>query len=86
MNADGSNARPLTNSHGSNESPTWSPDSRHVMFMSTRSGQAQLWVITPETMELRQVPRINMRSEGPAWGPRYDRRTTWAIPITQDRH
>lgn len=70
MDADGGNPRRLTDSHGSNESPTWSPDSRHIMFMSTRAGRAQLWAVTLATDEKRRVPNLNLRCEGPSWGPR----------------
>ncbi len=70
MDANGANPRRLTDSQGSNESPTWSPDSRHIMFMSTRAGQAQLWAVTLATDEKRRVPNLNLRCEGPSWGPR----------------
>ena len=36
------NAIRLTNSSGSNESPSWSSDSRHLMFQSTRQGKPEL--------------------------------------------
>ena len=65
MGADGSNPVQLTTS-GTNESPSWSPDSRHVIF--ARSGV--LWTVNTQTLEQRQVPRLNLRCEGPSWGPR----------------
>lgn len=70
MNADGSEPRRLTNSQGSNESPSWSPDSRHLIYFSTRNNEKALYNYTLQTGEERKVPRINMSSEGPAWGPR----------------
>lgn len=70
MNVDGSNPQQLTNSGGSNESPSWSPDSRHIIFSSTRSGAAELWTVTPTTGEIRRVPNISVRAQGPDWGPR----------------
>lgn len=70
MNADGSNSRRLTDSQGSNESPSWSADSRHIIFTSSRNAQKALYTYTLETNEERQVPRLNMSSEGPSWGPR----------------
>jgi Tol biopolymer transport system component len=56
---------------GSNESPTWSPDSRHVMFHSSRTGRAQLYTATLETGVVRMVPNLgHLTCEGPSWGPR----------------
>jgi TolB protein len=70
MGADGSDPRPLTSSGGSNEAPSWSPDSRHVIFSSTRGGSAELWTVTLSNGENRKVPRIDVRGQGPDWGPR----------------
>jgi TolB protein len=70
MDAGGTNPQRLTDSQGSNESPSWSPDSRHVIFMSTRDGVARLYTVTVENGETRTVPNIELRSEGPYWGPR----------------
>lgn len=70
MDADGKNARPLTGSGGTNECPSWSPDSRHVLFASTRAGGSQLWTVNADTGEERRVPFLNLRCQGPDWGPR----------------
>lgn len=69
MDADGGNPRQLTAS-GSNESPSWSADSRYVVFTSTREGRPQLWTANVTTGENRKVPGINVSSQGPDWGPR----------------
>ena len=70
MDANGGNAQRLTNSHGANESPSWSPDSRHVAFMSSRNGAPELWTVTLETGQERRIRHLDMRCEGPSWGPR----------------
>ena len=71
MNPDGTGARPLTRSMGSNESPSWSPDSRHIAFGSSRAGLSQLYTVTVETGVVRQIPNLtDLHSEGPSWGPR----------------
>ncbi|MCP4642327.1 MAG: Tol-Pal system beta propeller repeat protein TolB [bacterium] len=70
MDADGQNPRRVTDSTGSNEAPSWSPDSRHVIFASTRSGRSELWTVNATTLECRRVPQLNLRCQGPDWGPR----------------
>jgi len=44
INADGTGARQLT-TEGSNEGPTWSPDSRYVAFSSKRGGTSRLYML-----------------------------------------
>ena len=71
MDTNGANWQRLTDSRGSNESPSWSPDSRHIIFVSTRSGASRLYTITLETGVVRAVPQLShLRCEGPSWGPR----------------
>jgi serine/threonine protein kinase/Tol biopolymer transport system component len=43
INADGSNARQLTNDEAFDYSPAVTPDGRHVVFASQRSGRLNLW-------------------------------------------
>ncbi len=71
MNADGTEPRRLMNPpRGNSESPSWSPDSRHIMCMSTITGRKRLWTLNATTGEARPVARLDMRCEGPSWGPR----------------
>ena len=60
--------RQLT-SVGRNEDPTWAPDSRHLAFVSDRSGYRQLWIIDLDTGRIRPL----LQQSGarlPAWSPR----------------
>lgn len=45
MNVDGSLPQRLTDAAGDSYSPAWSPDSRHIVFVSTRSGDADLYIM-----------------------------------------
>lgn len=49
--------RQLTFAEGSNESPAYAPNGRHLAFTSTRSGRAQLFTIGRDGKGLRQVTR-----------------------------
>ena len=48
MNGDGSGGRQLTMNAGSNFSPVPTPDGRHIVFVSTRSGNSSLWKMDAE--------------------------------------
>ena len=61
--------RQLTFGLGTNESPTYSPNGRHVAFMSTRgSGNKQIWVIGRDGRGLRRLTTTG-NNEMPSWSP-----------------
>lgn len=49
--------RQLTFGEGTNESPAFAPNGRHLAFMSTRAGKSQIFTITRDGRDLRQVTR-----------------------------
>ena len=49
--------RQLTFGEGTNESPAWSPNGRHLAFPSTRSGKTQVFVIDRVGKNLKQITR-----------------------------
>ncbi|MCL4811046.1 MAG: Tol-Pal system beta propeller repeat protein TolB [Vicinamibacteraceae bacterium] len=53
----GGERRQITFSEGSNESPAFAPNGRHLAFMSTRSGRSQIYTIARDGRDLRQVTR-----------------------------
>jgi Tol biopolymer transport system component len=61
MNADATNARPLTQPDplsfrpANNVSPVWSPDSKQILFVSDRNGKWEFFVINADGTGLRQV-------------------------------
>jgi TolB protein len=54
--ATGSGTR-ITDGIGSNESPAFSPNGRHIAFMSTRNGKAQIFTVDRDGQHLRQITR-----------------------------
>jgi TolB protein len=50
-------SRALTDAIGSNESPAFSPNGRHVAFVSTRAGKEQVFTIHRDGSGLRQITR-----------------------------
>jgi TolB protein len=58
--------RQLTFGEGTNESPSWAPNGRHLAFMSTRAGKAQIFTIARDGKDLRQVTRAGNNYQ-PDW-------------------
>ena len=59
--------RQLTFGLGTNESPSYSPNGRHVAFMSTRgNGNKQIWVIGRDGRGLRRLTNTG-NNEMPSW-------------------
>ena len=56
----------LTFGEGTNESPTWAPNGRHLAFMSTRSGKSQIFTISRTGQDLRQITRVGNNAQ-PNW-------------------
>src|SRR6185295_16988361 len=49
--------RQLTFGEGSNESPSFSANGRHLAFMSTRAGKPQIFTMARDGKDVRQVTR-----------------------------
>jgi len=47
----------ITDGIGSNESPAFSPNGRHIAFTSTRNGKVQIYTIARDGNDLRQITR-----------------------------
>jgi TolB protein len=49
--------RQITGGEGSNESPAFAPNGRHLIFTSTRNGKAQIFSIARDGRDVRQLTR-----------------------------
>ena len=56
----------LTNGEGSNESPAFAPNGRHLAFTSTRAGKVQVFTIARDGKGLTQITRT-----GNNWYPNW---------------
>jgi TolB protein len=50
--------RQITSGQGSNESPAYAPNGRHVAFMSTRTGKKQIFVMGRDGVGLKQITTV----------------------------
>ena len=49
--------RQITFGEGSNESPAWAPNGRHLAFTSTRAGRTQVFTVARDGKNVRQITR-----------------------------
>jgi TolB protein len=64
--------RQLTFGEGTNESPAYAPNGRHIVFWSTRAGKKQIFTIARTGRDLKQVTRVG-NNEQPDWSRQPDR-------------
>jgi TolB protein len=67
--ADGSNARNLTNHPAFDGWPAWSPDGKLIAFASNRNARYQIFVMKPDGTEVRLVANTEGRATVPRWSP-----------------
>lgn len=49
---------------GNNERPRWMPDSRRMVFVSTRAGSSQIWVMNPDGSAPKQLTDMSTEASG----------------------
>jgi TolB protein len=70
VDADGSNARRLTNGGGDNTSPAWSPNGRHIAFQTNRNGRWQIYAMLADGSVQEPLTKGAGESTSPSWSPR----------------
>ncbi len=68
--------RQLTRNDVEDDQPVWSPDGRRIAFVSTRDGNAEVFVVDADGSDLVQVTDTattpdgaEVRNDSPAWSP-----------------
>lgn len=56
----------LTHDAGRNDFPSWSPDSRHIVFQSNRTGTDQIWTMLADGSNQKQLTTSGQNSQ-PNW-------------------
>jgi TolB protein len=60
-------SRAITDGIGSNESPAFAPNGRHLAFMSDRTGRPQIYTIARDGTDLRQITKQPGGNRYPNW-------------------
>jgi dipeptidyl aminopeptidase/acylaminoacyl peptidase len=67
--ADGSGARPLTQTDKTDSDAHWSPDGSRVAFVSNRDGTSQIWIIPSDAGEARKLTSFPPGVSDIVWSP-----------------
>ncbi|HUF35022.1 MAG TPA: hypothetical protein VMN37_03680 [Gemmatimonadales bacterium] len=70
MRPDGSDARRLVASEASDNTPSWSPDERAIVFVSDRDGPSDVYVVEADGGSPRRLTATPAIERGPVWSPR----------------
>jgi TolB protein len=73
MNLQNSNLTKITSSHGIDISPTVSPDSRYIAFVSDRGGSPQIYVMRRDGTDIRRITFEGNYNTSPIWSPKGDK-------------
>jgi Tol biopolymer transport system component len=65
----GTHLERLTDDVAFDDQPVLAPDGRHVAFVSTRSGQADIWLLDLQSKRLRNLTNHRGGDYRPAWSP-----------------
>ena len=52
-----------------NESPAWSPDGKHIAFISDRSGRQEVYLVDPDGKNLKQISDLDTDKSSIVWAP-----------------
>ena len=65
-------ARKRSGKYSNNEEPAFSPDGRHVMFISDRDGNKQIYMVDVDGGNERRITFDDKHYSKPKWGPVMD--------------
>ncbi|MFB0538094.1 MAG: hypothetical protein ACETWR_24290 [Anaerolineae bacterium] len=69
MDADGANVTILTDSEGDDTTPAWSPDGEHIVFVSTRDGDREIYVMDADGRNQVNLTHNPTDDWMPSWSP-----------------
>lgn len=69
ISPDGQKRVQVTTGPGVDDSPSWSPDGRHLVFSSTVDGKSHIYMINADGKDLERLTFEGTRNSAPSWSP-----------------
>src|SRR6185295_5061051 len=69
VDADGTSAHAIAAVDGADTAPSWSPDGKHIAFVSDRSGENHLYVTGADGGGTQRLDTGTTDPSEPAWSP-----------------
>src|SRR4051794_8112724 len=69
VNADGTDAKNLTNNAAADNAPCWSPDGKRIVFASDRAGKRDIWVMDAYGTNQKPLTTDPAEERTPQWSP-----------------
>jgi dipeptidyl aminopeptidase/acylaminoacyl peptidase len=66
---DGGAPQQITRDGDTNERPRWLPDSKHIAFVSNRSGASQIWMMDADGANARQITNLSTEADSELVSP-----------------
>lgn len=66
---DGGERRQVTRGEGVDDSPSWSPDGRHLVFSSMLNGRSHIYMVNTDGSDLERLTVGSGHYSAPAWSP-----------------
>ena len=61
--------RSSDNGPGIDDSPSWSPDGRHITFSSTVDGKSHIYMVDTDGKDLERITFGGTHNSSPSWSP-----------------
>lgn len=69
ISPDGQKRVQITTGTAVDDSPSWSPDGRHLVFSSTAEGKSHLYMVNTDGTELERLTSGAVQHSSPSWSP-----------------
>lgn len=69
ISPDGQKRLQITSGPGADESPSWSPDGRHLVFSSTLDGKSHIYMVNSDGTDVERLTAGGIYHSSPSWSP-----------------